>query len=396
MRIFETFELSKYRFDGAGAILRKNGEEAIILEGLLDPFSNDWNANYTRAYVNNENFNVAFVIPTGIDCRIGGHAGDATKYVKLISSICDKIIINPNCVNASDINEMPENAIYTEGSTLTRLIKGNIALNKRRKTKILAVIGKNKIKYLDFAINSIKAAECLLGIEIDFCILEEDISALGFIDPYRKESKRVHNGFKPTGVVSNVEALRDLLNEELDGHDAIAITTKLDIDLEYQKKYFKDHNLKFANPMGAVESMISHYVSIKYDIPCAHAPMFSSDEDFDYDHGIVCKEKAAEMISNSFFFSVLKGLTKSYEIYSNRGRYPPQMIGPNEIHALVVPFGVSGELVEAATMQNIPIVGVKNSNVYSKQDSNLPESYISENYAEAVGHLLAIKEGIKL
>ena len=52
-----------------------------------------------------------FVIPTGIGCEIGGHAGDANPAVKLIASVTDKLIVNPNAVNASDINEMPDNAL---------------------------------------------------------------------------------------------------------------------------------------------------------------------------------------------------------------------------------------------------------------------------------------------
>ena len=53
--------------------------------------------------------NVVFIIPTGIGCEIGGHAGDASTSAKLLASACDKLIIHPNVVNASDINEMGEN-----------------------------------------------------------------------------------------------------------------------------------------------------------------------------------------------------------------------------------------------------------------------------------------------
>ncbi|MCK5642102.1 MAG: DUF3326 domain-containing protein, partial [Gammaproteobacteria bacterium] len=50
--------------------------------------------------------NTVFIIPTGIGCSIGGHAGDATPAFKLIASLSDIAITHPNVVNASDINEL--------------------------------------------------------------------------------------------------------------------------------------------------------------------------------------------------------------------------------------------------------------------------------------------------
>lgn len=55
-----------------------------------------------------------FIVPTGIGCEIGGHAGDATPAARLTAACCDKLIVHPNVVNASDINEMTENMIYVE------------------------------------------------------------------------------------------------------------------------------------------------------------------------------------------------------------------------------------------------------------------------------------------
>ena len=50
--------------------------------------------------------NVVMIIPTGIGCEIGGHAGDATPAAKLLASVCDKLIIHPNVVNASDKEDL--------------------------------------------------------------------------------------------------------------------------------------------------------------------------------------------------------------------------------------------------------------------------------------------------
>ena len=87
-----------------------------------------------RKFHNQKEFNVCFIIPTGIGCEIGGHAGDGTVALKLIASSCNKVITHPNTVNASDINELPVNAFYVEGSHLTQLLMGNIG-PKRSKSK---------------------------------------------------------------------------------------------------------------------------------------------------------------------------------------------------------------------------------------------------------------------
>ncbi|MCL4252768.1 MAG: DUF3326 domain-containing protein [Anaerolineae bacterium] len=47
-----------------------------------------------REYENNGQFNAVMLIPTGIDCQIGGHAGDATPVARLLSSICNHLIIH--------------------------------------------------------------------------------------------------------------------------------------------------------------------------------------------------------------------------------------------------------------------------------------------------------------
>ncbi len=63
-----------------------------------------------------DGFNAVLLVPTGIGAEIGGHAGDATAVARLMAESCDKLVLHPNVVNASDINELPANALYVEGS----------------------------------------------------------------------------------------------------------------------------------------------------------------------------------------------------------------------------------------------------------------------------------------
>ena len=130
-----------------------------------------------RKFENESNFNVCFLIPTGIGCEIGGHAGDGTPALKLIASSCDKVITHPNVVNASDINEMPENALYVEGSHLTQLLMGTIGLLETRKNKVLVLIdGSNeRQKFVELTINSVNSARVTLGLEAEVAILDSKI-----------------------------------------------------------------------------------------------------------------------------------------------------------------------------------------------------------------------------
>ena len=108
--------------------------------------------------------NAVFIIPTGIGAAIGGHAGDATPAARLISSVCDNLIIHPNVVNASDINEMTDNMLYVEGSMLDRFLEGEITLKKVKGNKILVAVNspiRNEI------INAVSAARATLGINAE-------------------------------------------------------------------------------------------------------------------------------------------------------------------------------------------------------------------------------------
>ena len=96
---------------------------------------------------NIESYNAVMLVPTGISAEIGGHAGDATPFARLLGTACDRLIIHPNVVNASDLNEMPENALYVEGSVISRLMMGTVGLSPVRANRVLVVIDKHKDHY---------------------------------------------------------------------------------------------------------------------------------------------------------------------------------------------------------------------------------------------------------
>ena len=119
-----------------------------------------------RPFENSEHFNVVFLVPTGINATIGGHAGDAGPVARLLASVCDTLILHPNVVNASDINEMPENALYVEGSVICRLLMGTAGLRRVRSNRVLVVIDRHEeIAYSNAAINAVNAARACYGFD---------------------------------------------------------------------------------------------------------------------------------------------------------------------------------------------------------------------------------------
>jgi len=142
--------------------------------------------------------NTVFIVPTGIGCSIGGHAGDATPAFKLIASVSDIAITHPNVVNASDINEMPSNALYVEGSILDRFLEGRFGLKRVRSNRILLVSNENHPD----TINMMNAAKVTLGADIRHLVLDKPLEMVatkkedgsGCFSVLRPSSSQLHYG----------------------------------------------------------------------------------------------------------------------------------------------------------------------------------------------------------
>ena len=122
-------------------------------------------------------FNVAFIIPTGIGCAIGGHAGDATPAAKLIAQTCDKLLVNPNAVNASDINEMPDNGLYVDGAMLDGFLRGEYRLKEVRSNRILVAVNGNHAD----TVNAVNASIVTLGLDAEIVELDNPLYMQGDI-----------------------------------------------------------------------------------------------------------------------------------------------------------------------------------------------------------------------
>ena len=336
-----------------------------------------------RSYESTEQFNAVLLIPTGIGAEIGGHCGDGNAVARLIASACDNLITHPNVVNASDINEMTENTLYVEGSIITRLMMGQVGLQKVRSNRVLMLMDKHEDKlFNDEIINAVSTARVSLGID---CEVYEMDNIIKSVSRYSKSGRAV-------GTIDHLERLFEIINKFKDDYDAIGLSTFIEVPKEYHYNYFQ--NVDMINPWGGIESMLTHSIAEEFKIPAAHSPMMASREVMELEVGIVDPRKAAETASTTYLHCILKGLHKSPKIVpSNKG------LNAEDISCLIIPDGCIGLPTLAAIEQGIPVIAVKENKNYMKNNlEDLPfrkgQLFIVENYLEAVGVMHLLKSGV--
>jgi hypothetical protein len=337
--------------------------------------------------MNAPEFNVTMTIPTGVGCEIGGHAGDAGPAARLLAATCDNLIINPNVVNASDINEMPGNALYVEGSSIDRWLAGEFDLVKTRSNRIMVIAQEHPDdpSITDLAVNTANAAVATWGARISKMVRLKDAPEL--------KAFYTADGLA-TATLTNVSALENLLYSTQQHYDAVAITTIIDLPLDYHKKYF-DGELPI-NPWGGAEAVLTNWIGRVFGVPTAHAPMLESWDAWEFESGNIDPRMAAEAISCGFLHCVLKGLARAPRLVVRGHKDAIARQGG----VLVIPNGCHGRAVDAARAQGLTVIEVRSNknickNVPAAAEAWKPGQLLEvANYFAAAGAILAIREGI--
>jgi hypothetical protein len=199
---------------------------------------------------------------------------------------------------------------------------------------------------------------------------------------------------RASGLVDNIDILYKEIDKFVDNYEAIALSTNLESPVSYYEDYFLKNSMN-VNPWGSIEAMITHAVSNKYQVPCAHSPLMSEEGYNLFSFcGIVDPRKAPESESIADMYCCLKGLQKSPRIVA-----PEQGINSSNIGCLVIPHGCMSLPILSAFSQSIPVITVKeNANVMKNRysDYHFPNKILYEvdNYWEALAICQAIKSGI--
>ena len=338
-----------------------------------------------------ESFNAVFLVPTGIGARIGGHAGDATPAVRVLAAACDRLVTHPNVVNASDLNEMPDNALYVEGSAITRLMMGTAGLQRVRANRVLVIIDAHEIEvFANDTVNAVSAARATYGL---------DCPTVVKLDPSFRMTTNFTESGRAAGEIDGLERIRAVLDEHDGAFDAVAIASIIDVDVDYHEKYFHSDG-EMINPWGGVEAMLTHALTLLYEIPTAHSPMMESHEVTNFDLGLVDPRLAAEAVSLTFLQCTLKGLQRSPRIVTDPDvMRDAGVFTAADISCLVIPDKCVGLPTLAALEQGIPVIAVReNDNLMRNDLRALPwapgQLHVVENYWEACGVMTALKTGI--
>jgi Protein of unknown function (DUF3326) len=347
-----------------------------------------------RPVHNTKEFNTVFLVPTGIGAELGGHAGDATPVARMLASCCDNLITHPNVVNASDINEMSDNTWYVEGSVISRLLMGTVGLSKTYSNRILALIEKHPRDdlFTNAAINAVNAARATQGL---------DCARIEIMESGPRLEAEYSSSGSAVGVVDNMSEICDLMERNKGDYDAVAIVSIIDLPRSYHKEYFQSKGAMI-NPWGGAEAIFTHTLSHMYNVPTAHSPMLEDQLVANMDYGVVDPRMAAEAVSIAFLQCVLKGLQRSPKIVTDEAAMNHHSVyTAADVSCLVIPEGVLGLPTLAALEQGIKVIAVKeNKNLMQNDLSLLPwargQFLQVDNYLEALGAMVAMKEGLSI
>src|SRR3972149_7651874 len=229
-----------------------------IEESLIPPRSSIFDFK-KRSFENVDQFNAILIVPTGIGAAIGGHSGDAGPVARLLAAACDNLITHPNVVNASDINELPENSLYVEGSVLSRLLMGTIGLQKIRSNRVLLIIDKHEDKFFyEVAVNAVSAARAALGLDCPVVVMMDD--KILMLSLYSSSGRAV-------GRIDYFERICEILTDYKSEYDAVALSSVIKVPQNFHRDYYLENII---NPWGGVEAMLTHAISLMFDIPSAH------------------------------------------------------------------------------------------------------------------------------
>ncbi len=263
----------------------------------------------------------AFIVPTGVGASIGGYAGDASVWARMVSEKC-RLIVNPNVVNAACFSGINEKMLYVEGYTLDKFFKGECRLNPVKKNKIGIVYDKAISKsVLNVHINTTNAVKTVYGIDIiGYEVTEKAAGVEFFIDSSGASVGNVAN-------LSDIKKASEKLIEK--GANAIAIVCAFPED--ESEDYASGSGV---DPVGGVEAIISHYISKELNIPCAHSPAF---ENISITTNIVDAKCSAEYITPTFLPCILLGLNQAPQIREVG-------ISVSDLDFLIMPYNSLGSI----------------------------------------------------
>ncbi len=330
------------------------------------------------------------VVPTGVGCRVGGHAGDALPAARLLAAASDCLITHPNVMNAAALYWSDPRIHYVEGWALNRFAAGELALAPGRRQRVGLVLDAAieeplRLRHLQVA----QACGASLGLAIGPIVTTEEPLGVGLT---RGSSGASWGTIRAPGAL-----LRAGARAVEGGATALAIVARFpeDPSTEALEAYRRGEGV---DGLAGAEAVISHLLSQQLRVPCAHAPALAPLPP----DPLVDPRAAAEELGHTFLPCVLVGLSRAPDLVSlespwAHGRTP--LLRADQLGAVVVPASaLGGEAVLACAERGVPLIGVRsNTCVMRVSGAALGVPVVeASSYAEAAGLVLALREGLAL
>ena len=335
---------------------------------------------------------VVSLIPTGIRAEVGGFAGDATPSTNLLATACDRLITNPNAVTASDLYCAVKNVSYLEGNLINRFMLGQLDLGIGEHRKVGLVVEEAVDPAFERnVLNAVNAMRTVAGIEVDPVV---------FTGRIQTQSVFAEHGHA-SGKYGDMNALLDALDAAYDGGArAVGVVSSIDVPQPVREAYY--NNELIPNPWGSAEAILTHTATSYFATTAAHSPLLLEEEHTMF--GTLGDPRdGAELISSAFLCSMVQGLATSPSLIPANTpiRNGENRISAEHVRAIVMPETAVGNIpFFSALDRNIPVILVRNPTTGQVTPERLGllgqghPLYIVENYLEAAGLLMALRNGI--
>ena len=341
-----------------------------------------------------------FVVPSGIGCALGGFAGDAIPVARLLGSASGFLITHPNVLNGASLFWDDPRIQYVEGSGIDRFATGEIGLRPVRKRKVgLLLDAKIEADLLQRHLEVANACRASLGLDIGPVVITEK--------PLEVKIRNSSSGSSwgelqyPDVLLNAADRLKDA------GVSAVAVVTRFP-DAENSQLVDNYRRGNGVDSLAGAEAVISHLLVRHLGMPCAHAPALQPlpiDVELD-------PRAAGEELGHTFLTCVLVGLSRAPDMIEIKKEciensfFSSDFLSIHDLGAVVAPNGaLGGEAVLACLEKGVPLILVKNPGVLNVDDKALGitnsieskrkfNSFHANNYVEAAGLILALREGI--
>jgi hypothetical protein len=331
------------------------------------------------------------VIPTGIGCAIGGHAGDGLPAARLLAAASGCLITHPNVMNGASLYWSDPRIHYVEGWALDRFAAGELALAPVRRQRVgllldAAIEPELRARHLQAA----EGCRVSLGLTIG-PVVTTDAPLEVALNQGASGASWGSIG-RPDALLRAGERLRQA------GATAIAVVARFP-DEPLSEALAAYRRGSGVDALAGAEAVISHLLVRHLGLPCAHAPALAA-----LPLEVALDPRAAgEELGHTFLPCVLVGLSRAPDLISLEAAavsdvpVRSDVLHPARLGACVAPAGaLGGSAVLSCAERGVPVIAVTDNTCVlsvTAEALGLPV-LVAANHVEAAGLLTALREGI--